>query len=117
MFGSRLAILLACASVTVGALAPAGALAAGSSARPATKSERSAILKAYAASDGNTSAVRGVYVSRSNQALAVVCERTPEAGVYASVFARAHGAWRYVTSGAPGRAGSSADRTLERACG
>ncbi|HMD56573.1 MAG TPA: hypothetical protein VKG82_03785 [Solirubrobacteraceae bacterium] len=93
-----------------------GALAASTSARPPTKSERAAILKAFAANDANSSSVRGVYVSRSNANLAVVCERTPEAGSRAYVFGRSHGSWRYLVSGAPGGAGNSADRRLERAC-
>ena len=94
----------------------AAALAASSAARPATRSERVAIVKALAASDGNTSSLAGVYVSRSNPSLAVVCQRTPEAGVQAIVFGRVHGSWRYLASGPVGRAGNSADRRLEHAC-
>ncbi len=91
--------------------------AAGSSTRPATKSERSAIMTAFTANDGNSSEVHGVYVSRSNSSLAVVCVRTPEAGTQAFVFRHTSRSWRYVTSGSAGSAGSSADRRLERACG
>ncbi|HLM84597.1 MAG TPA: hypothetical protein VK272_00260 [Solirubrobacteraceae bacterium] len=98
------------------ALVPASsALASSSAARPATKSERSAILAAFKANDGNSSEVRGVYVSRSNSKLAAVCVRTPEAGTQAFVFRLAH-SWRYVTSGSVGRAGSAEDRRLEQAC-
>jgi hypothetical protein len=93
------------------------ALASSSSARPATRSERSAIVGAFTANDGNSSEVHGVYVSRSNSSLAVVCVRTPEAGVQAYVFGRSRHAWRYLTSGAVGRVGSSSDRRLEQACG
>ena len=100
------------------ALMPASsALATNSSARPATKSERSAIMASFTANDGSSSEVHGVYVSRSNSSLAVVCVRTPEAGTRAFVFRHASRSWRYVTSGSAGSAGSSADRLLERACG
>jgi hypothetical protein len=95
----------------------ASALAGSSSARPATRSERSAIMKSFTANDGSSSGVHGVYVSRSNSNLAVVCVRTPEAGVQAFVFGRVQRSWRYVTSGFAGHAGNSADRRLERACG
>jgi len=74
-------------------------------------------MKVYVANDGGSSGVRGVFVSRSNSGLAVVCVHTPEAGIRSFVFARSHGSWRYVTSGAVGRVGNSADRQLERACG
>jgi hypothetical protein len=97
--------------------AAAAAFAGSSSARPATRSERAAIMKAYTANDGSSSGVHGVYVSRSNSPLAVVCVHTPEAGIQGFVFGRAHGSWRYITSGPAGRAGNSADRQLERACG
>jgi hypothetical protein len=92
------------------------ALAGGSSARPATRAERAAIMRSFAANDGNSSAVSGVYVSRSNSSLAVVCERTPEAGARAYVFDRTHGSWHYLAGGSPGHAGNSADQRLERAC-
>lgn len=90
---------------------------AGSNARPATRSERSAIASAFTTNDGNSSEVRGVYVSRSNSSLAVVCARTPEAGTQAFVFRHVQRAWRYVTSGRVGRAGNAFDRSLEQACG
>jgi hypothetical protein len=71
----------------------------------------------FTANDGSSSEVHGVYVSRSSATLAVVCVRTPEAGSQAFVFRHAQRSWRYVTSGSVGRAGSAADRRLERACG
>ncbi len=74
-------------------------------------------MAAFTANDGRSSEVHGVYVSRSNSSLAVVCLRTPEAGSRAFVFHHAGRSWRYVTSGSPGSAGSSADRRLEQACG
>lgn len=74
-------------------------------------------MAAFDANDGNSSEVHGVYVSRSNASLAVVCVRTPEAGSQAFVFSHAQRSWRYVTSGSVGRAGSLADRRLEQACG
>ena len=99
------------------ALMPASsALATNSSARPATKSERAAIMAAFTANDGSSSEVHGVYVSRSNSSLAVVCARTPEAGKQAFVLRHVGRSWRYVTSGPVGSAGSAADRSLERAC-
>ncbi|HME04031.1 MAG TPA: hypothetical protein VKG38_13495 [Solirubrobacteraceae bacterium] len=112
--GARSAVIASVALITL-ALVPS-ALAGSSSARPATRSERVAIMKSFATSDGNSAAVNGVYVSRSNASLAVVCERTPEAGVQAYVFGRTRGSWRYLTGGSAGRAGNSADRRLERAC-
>jgi hypothetical protein len=94
------------------------ALASSSSVRAATKSERSAIMAAFTANDGSSAEVRGVYVSRANSSLAVVCVRTPEAGSQAFVFLHAKRSWRYVTSGPLGKAGSSAERRLEQqACG
>jgi hypothetical protein len=74
-------------------------------------------MKAFTAADGSSSGVHGVYVSRSNSSLAVVCVHTPEAGIQGFVFGRAHGSWRYVTSGPAGRVGNAADRQLEHACG
>lgn len=74
-------------------------------------------MAAFTANDGSSSEVHGVYVSRSSSGLAVVCVRTPEAGSRAFVFRHAGRSWRYVTSGSPGSAGSSADRRLEQACG
>ncbi len=107
------------AAIAVVALASAfasSALAGTSSARPASRTERAAIIRAFTANDGNSSTVDGVFVSRSNSNLAVVCERAPEAGVRAYVFGRAHGSWRYLVGGSPGHAGNSADQRLERAC-
>lgn len=104
--------------VAILALAPAASAPAASSyARPATRSERAAIMAVFTANDGSSSEVHGVYVSRSNSSVAAVCVRTPEAGSQAYVFHHAKGAWRYVTSGPVGRTGSSTDRRLEQACG
>jgi hypothetical protein len=107
----------ALAVLAAAAVSAATALAAGSYARPATKSERTAIMASFTANDGSASEVRGVYVSRSNPNLAVVCARTPEAGPRAYVLSHVGRSWRYVTSGRPGTAGNSVDRRLERACG
>ena len=106
-------------AVTTTILVPAsGALAGSSAVRPATRSERSAIMATFTANDGSSAEVRGVYVSRSSSSLAVVCVRTPEAGSQAFVFQRVQRSWRYVTSGRVGRAGSLAYRRLEQqACG
>ncbi len=106
--------------LAVAALSVANAgttLAASPSARPATKSERSAIVAAFTANDGSSAEVSGVYVSRSDSSLAVVCTRTPEAGTQAFVFHHTQRSWRYLTSGRAGHAGNSADRRLEQACG
>jgi hypothetical protein len=97
--------------------AAAAAVASSSSARPATRTERAAIMKAFVANDGSSSGVHGVYVALSNASLSVVCVHTPEAGIRGFVFGRAGHAWRYLTSGRAGHAGNSADRRLERACG
>ncbi len=74
-------------------------------------------MASFTANDGSSSEVHGVYVSRSNSSLAVVCVRTPEAGIQAYVFGHARRSWRYLTSGSVGHAGNSADRRLEGACG
>jgi hypothetical protein len=74
-------------------------------------------MASFTANDGSASEVHGVYVSRSNPGLAVVCVRTPEAGSRAFVLHHVRHSWRYVTSGPVGSAGSSTDRRLERACG
>jgi hypothetical protein len=113
----RSASVAVIAALALAATLPAGALASSSNGRPASRSERSAIVRSFAANDGSASSVRGVYVSRSNSNLAVVCERTPEGAAQAYVFGRSHGSWRYLTSGSPGRTGNSADRRLEHACG
>jgi len=73
-------------------------------------------MASFTANDGNASEVRGVYVSKSNSSLAVVCVRTPEAGSQAYVFGHARHSWQYLTSGRVGKAGSAADRRLELAC-
>jgi len=109
--------LVALAVVALAVTPVTAAFAAGSSARAATKSERSAIMASFTANDGSSSEVHGVYVSLSSPGLAVVCVRTPEAGTQAFLFRHAQRSWRYVTSGSAGRAGSPADRRLERACG
>lgn len=105
-----LAVAVFCAPVVAWASSAADA-------RPATRSERAAILSVYAREDGNASRVHGVYISRANASLAVACARTPEAGTLAYVFARSHGHWRYATSGRPGHAGNPVERKLELACG
>lgn len=111
--------LVACgvAATLVLACAEAPSVEASSGARLATKSERSAILGAYKANDGNASQVRGVFVSRSNSGLSVVCARTPEAGTRSSVFNRSVHKWRYVVSGPVGKVGNATERALEWACG
>jgi hypothetical protein len=107
----------AIAAIVMALMPAASALATSSSARAATKSEHAAIMAAFTANDGSSSEVRGVYLSRSNSSLAVVCVRTPEAGSQAYVFRHAQRSWHYVTSGPVGRAGNSADQRLEQACG
>jgi len=114
---SRSSVLAAFSVLALTATPAATALAASSSARPASRSERAAIMAYFTANDGSSSEVHGVYVSRSNSNLAVVCARTPEAGIQAFVLTRTHRSWRYLTSGAAGRVGNPADRRLERACG
>lgn len=106
------ALVTACMGVASNSSASIGA----ANARPATRSEHHALAGVFGREDGNPSEIRGVYVSRSDANLAVVCARTPEAGTYAYVFSRSHGQWRYATSGRPGRAGSSRQRQLEHAC-
>lgn len=112
----RLARIIS-ALIAIAVTPVAAALATGSFARPATKSERAAIMTSFVASDGNSSEVHGVYVSKANSSLGVVCVRTPEIGSRAFVFRRVHRSWRYVTSGSPGRSGNTADRRIELACG
>jgi hypothetical protein len=116
---TRLAVTLAVLlTLLAGSVSRAStARATGSArARPASGSERAAIVAAFTASDGNASQVHGVFVSRSNPSLAVVCARTPEAGARSYVFGHSRHAWRYVTGGPVGRTGSSSERALERAC-
>jgi hypothetical protein len=106
------------AATVIAALWPAASASAsaGANARAATRSERQALAATFDKEDGNSSEIRGVYVSRANSSLAVVCAKTPESGTFAYVFARTHAHWRYATSGRPGRAGSGSQRQLERAC-
>jgi phosphoglucomutase len=91
--------------------------AASSNGKPAAGAQRGAIVAAYKASDGNVAEIRGVFVSRSNSSLAVVCARTPEAGTRSYVFAHRGQKWRYLTSGPVGKVGGSTERALERSCG
>lgn len=108
------------AAVAVTALAlvtTASAVASSGPWYPAKGTQRSAIMKSLTANDGSSAQVRGVYVSSSNSSLAVVCIRTPEAGIQAFVLNHVGHSWRYATSGAVGRAGNAADRRLEHACG
>jgi hypothetical protein len=114
--GSRSLRRSAIAAIALAVTAASVALAGGSYARPAIRSERSAIVAALKANDGSSAGVQGVYVSRSDSSLAVVCVRTPDAGLRAFVFHHTGHAWRYLTSGPPGAAGSPTDRHLERAC-
>lgn len=103
--------------VAAGLLAAGAATAVASSpARPATGSARSGLISGFTANDGSSSEIHGVYVSTTDANLGVVCIRTPDAGAQAYVFRRAGRTWRYVTSGAPGRTGSAADRRLELVC-
>ena len=107
------------AAVAVTALAlvtAASAVASSGPWYPAKGSQRSAIVKSFAANDGSSAQVRGVYISSSNSSLAVVCIRTPEAGTQAFVLNHVGHSWRYAASGAVGRAGNAADRRLEHAC-
>src|ERR1039458_8856397 len=103
----RSSLTVAIAVIVLASTPAASAVAGSSAARAATKSERAAIMKSFTANDGNSSAVDGVYVSRSNSSLAVVCERTPEAGVEAHVFGRTRSSWRYLAGGSAGHAGNS----------
>lgn len=109
---------LALPAVLALSLLPAAAAAASrSGARPATGAERRAIVATFAANDGSPSEIHAVYIARANARLAVVCVRTPEAGMQAYVFEHARRGWRYLTSGRAGRAGSAAERRLETSCG
>lgn len=94
----------------------ATAVAAAPPARPASAAARSGLVSSFTANDGSASEIHGVYVSGTDAGLGVVCIRTPDAGAQAYVFRHVGRAWRYVTSGAPGRTGSTADRRLERVC-
>ena len=114
----RRSCAFAIVSVALMILSSASAFAStGANARPATRSERSAVVALFGREDGNSSLVRSVFVSRSNSSLAVACVKTPEAGTFAYIYIRSGGRWHGSTSGKPGHAGNSADRQLERACG
>jgi hypothetical protein len=112
----RWLVVTALVTVCLGVASNSSASIGAANARQATRSERQALAAVFGREDGNPSEIRGVYVSRSDANLAVVCARTPEAGTYAYVFTHSHRHWRYATSGRPGRAGSSRQRQLERAC-
>lgn len=112
---ARAATLLAAVIALSGGLASA-AFASNSNARPASRAERQAIISALVAQDGSASGVDGVYVSRSNGGLAVVCERTPERRLESYVFVHGGGKWRFSAYGPSTRMGNSADRRLELAC-
>jgi hypothetical protein len=114
--GSRLLRRSAIVVIALVTTAASVAFADSSYARPATRPERSAVVAALRANDGSSAGVQGVYVSRSDSSLAVVCVRTPDAGLRAFVFHHTGHAWRYLTSGSPGAAGSPTDTHLERAC-
>lgn len=118
--GATLACMrkLALPAVLVLSLLPSAAAAGSHSySRPATRAERRAIAATFAANDGSPSEIHAIYLARADARLAVVCVRTPEAGMQGYVFERARRGWRYVTSGRAGRAGDAADRRLEASCG
>lgn len=116
MVKAHSSVIAALAAASLMSALAASAAAGSSLTRPANRSERVAIMRSFVASDGNPSGVAAVYLSRSNPSLAVVCQRTPEAGVQTYVFGRSHGTWHYLASGSPGHAGTPADRRLEHAC-
>lgn len=102
------------AAVTALAAVPAAALAS-SVARSANRSERSGLIRALVREDGTSRGVSGVYISRSDPRLGVVCQRTPDSGKVGWVFRRAGGGWSYVTS-SRASAGSAPERRLEHVC-
>jgi hypothetical protein len=112
----RFLAVAALVTASVGVTSNSSASVGAANARPATRSEHQALAAVFGREDGNPSEIRGVYLSRSDATLAVVCARTPEAGTYAYVFTRSHGHWSYATAGRPGHAGSSRQRQLEHAC-
>ena len=104
------------ASALALAIAATAALAS-SPARPATHSEHSALVSAFAKQDGNPSEIRSVQISRANSSIAVVCVKTPEGGPQDAVFHRYGRSWKLTSSGRPGTTGSASERRLEHVCG
>jgi hypothetical protein len=100
--------------VTALVATPVAALAS-SVVRPANRSDRSGLIRALVREDGTSRGVSGVYISRSNPRLGVVCQRTPDSGKVGWVFRRAGGAWSYVTS-SRASAGSALERRLAHLC-
>jgi hypothetical protein len=92
---------------------PAGAASPVTAARGTT---RTAIVRAFAAYDGNAAGVRAVYLARTDAHLAVVCEQTPDAGSVAFIFGESGHSWRYVTRGSGPPAPTHLERQLESAC-
>lgn len=109
-----------CAAVGVASLigsllAPAGALAAPA-VRAAGDADHAALIAALVRQDGSSVGVTATYLSRSTPSLAVVCQRTPDAGKVAYVFKRSGRRWTYVTNSRNGRPRSATQRVLEGAC-
>lgn len=115
--GRRASFTAAVAITALALVTTASAVASGGPWSPARASQRSAVIKSFAANDGSSAQVRGVSISSSDSSLAVVCVRSPEAGIQAFVLNQVGRSWRYATSGPAGRAGNAADRRLEHACG
>ena len=96
----------------VSALLPSGALAAGGVAS-ARGSTRSALINAFAAQDGTSQGISGVYVSGS---AGIVCQRTADAGLVRFLFRHAGRSWHFVFSSRRTAQGTATQRRLERAC-
>jgi hypothetical protein len=103
-------------AATIAALAatPAAALAS-SVVRAAGRSDRSSMIRALVREDGTSSGVTGVYISRANSRLGVVCQHTPDGRRVGYVFQRRGRSWSYVTSSLVST-GSALDRRLEHVC-
>jgi hypothetical protein len=93
-------------------LLPSSTLAAGgvTSARGST---RSALIDAFAAQDGTSQGISGVYVSGS---AGIVCQRTADAGLVRFLFRHAGRSWRFAFSSRRTGQGTTTQRRLERAC-
>lgn len=80
---------------------------------PARGSARSALIRAFAAQDGTSQGISGVYILGS---VGIVCQRTPDAGLVRFLFRHTGGSWKFAFSSQGKVRGTGTQRQLERAC-
>ncbi|MEA2197923.1 MAG: hypothetical protein QOJ25_1974 [Solirubrobacteraceae bacterium] len=113
MLGHRASRLAAVAAVAAAFFIPVSGAPAAGGVTAAHGATRSALVHAFVTQDGTSQGIVGVYVAGS---AAVVCQRTPDAGLLRFLFRHAGSSWHYVFSARSTAKGTATQRRLERAC-